>query len=327
MPPPVVAIRGQRHPVVLDHIRIQTDPAALIERHWNQIGGSPGPQVSGIEHMHGGSRTRYRHGAIYIVGSQIKSTHFVYGAIFEHYDRIGGPGSYLGFPISEELPFTDGGRMQSFQRGEIYWWPDTGAIDLNEVVVHYTGLICYAETDHDQMSPADEPYVTIGVVTPAGTATEQRRYEGVDAGEGRPDVAELYRGKPAGIALSALLMEHDDDDPNRYKEAMNTAVGVAAGGLGTLIGVIPVVGVPLALVAAPFLAAATPVIADELNNLLDLRDDQLGVHNTTLSAKQLVVLAGRTEMSAKHGVGYKVETPSYTREGAEYRVYYNVMRA
>lgn len=39
------------------------------------------------------------------------------------------------------------GRASKFQHGAIYWWPDTGTIAINDVIVHYTGWYCFGETD------------------------------------------------------------------------------------------------------------------------------------------------------------------------------------
>jgi LGFP repeat len=320
-------IQGRREPWVIRDLdlSVQTDPAKLIHRHWVMLGGAPGEPVSQIERVGPGSRIRYQHGSIYIIGTDMRTTHYVYGGIATRYDEIGGAESWLGFPTSEEKDFVDGGRIQTFQHGDIYWWRDVGAIELNEVVVNYAGLICYAETDNDLLSAADEPYVVLGVVAPgADLATRTPIYEGVDAGEGRPGLIELYRGKPNGIVLSALLLEHDDENPDRYKAAMASAVGAAATGITGAIAATGG-GVPIAAIVGPLLGALVPVITEQLNTLLDLHDDTLGQQDKTLTAKELVVLAARTQNSTKHGVEYKVETPSFTREGSEYRVYYGVV--
>jgi hypothetical protein len=328
MPPVLGQIRrGGRQPwVIRDHdLQVQTDPAALIHRHWVMLGGSPGEPVSQIERVGPGSRIRYQHGSIYIIGTDMQTTHYVYGGIATRYDEIRGPESWLGFPTSEEKDFADGGRFQTFQHGDIYWWRDVGAIELNEVVVHYTGLICYAETDNDQSSAADEPYVVLGVVAPgADLNTRTPIHEGVDAGEGRPGIIELYRGKPNGIALSAVLLEHDAENPERYKAAMGAAVAAAA---TALTGAIAATGggAPIAVIVGPILSSLVPTITEALNSLLDLHDDTLGKQDNVLTAKELVVLAARTQNSTKHGVGYKVETPSFVGEGSEYRVYYSVV--
>jgi hypothetical protein len=235
----------------------------------------------------------------------------------------------LGFPLSAEMPFADGGRVQLFQKGEIYWWPDVGAIDLNEIVVRYVGLVCYGETDDDQLSSSDEPYVVLSVITPEGPGPTAlgTLHEGVDAIEARPESVEIYRGKPLGLVISALLMEHDEDDPSKYKEAMRAAAAAGATALAGAIGLIPIVGAPLAVIAAPLLGAVAPTVADELHGLLDLGDDDLGSHNITLSAKQLIVHAARTQALDAYGISHKFETPSFTGQGATYKAYFDVSRA
>ena len=80
----------------------------------------------------------------------------------------------LGYPISDEMDFAEGGRVSIFQNGSIYWWPDTGPILLKEVIVNYTGFICFGETD--EFSDSDEPYVIFGVISPDGTSTSKTRY-------------------------------------------------------------------------------------------------------------------------------------------------------
>jgi hypothetical protein len=61
------------------------------------------------------------------------------------------------------------------------------------VVVHYTGLHCFGETDWDQSSNSDEPYVILSISTPERSATLLSRiYEDVDGGEARLDLIELY---------------------------------------------------------------------------------------------------------------------------------------
>lgn len=50
------------------------------------------------------------------------------GAIGEKYRALGGCGSVLGGPLTSELPTKDGvGRYNVFERGSIYWSPETGA--------------------------------------------------------------------------------------------------------------------------------------------------------------------------------------------------------
>lgn len=252
----------------------------------------------------------------------------VWGDIRKRWEGLGWERSYLGYPTSDEVDFPEGGRANTFQNGGIYWWPDTGAIDLRDVVVHYTGLHCFGETDWDQSSNSDEPYVILSISTPERSATLLSRiYEDVDGGEARLDLIELYRGKPYGINLSVVLMENDFGDPNVYRDDIEKVVnGVHAAGTVAL-GLIPVVGPIIAAVAGPGLGTLMPAIAGAINNLFDFGDDRIGGATVTLSAKQMVLLAARTANSTFKGIGFKAETPLITGYGASYKVYFGLVPA
>ncbi|PRQ11869.1 hypothetical protein C1Y63_04315 [Corynebacterium sp. 13CS0277] len=54
--------------------------------------------------------------------------HVLIGRISARYSEMGGPESWLGFPITNEQITPDGrGRYVHFQNGSIYWTPETGA--------------------------------------------------------------------------------------------------------------------------------------------------------------------------------------------------------
>ena len=62
--------------------------------------------------------------------------------------------------------------------------------------------------------------------------------------------------------------------------------GVFAAGFGAVTAAVGVIATPaVAAVVGPLLAAAAPVVTDSLNELLDLRDDNLGQQTLTLTAK------------------------------------------
>ncbi|RYE17250.1 MAG: hypothetical protein EOP45_16120, partial [Sphingobacteriaceae bacterium] len=236
--------------------------------------------------------------------------------------------SYLGYPTSDELNFSEGGRANSFQHGDIYWWGDTGAIDLKDVILHYTGLYCFGETDRDQSSNSDEPYFIISISTPKITSTTRTQiYSDVDAKEVRPDLMEIYRGKPYGINIAAVLMENDFGDPNKYKDEIQKAV-MAVHQAGTAaLGLIPLVGPIVAAIAGPALGSLMPKIGGAINDLFNWGDDRIGSCNITLSAKQMVLLATRTNNSTFHGIGYKVESPLISGSGASYKAYFGTVPA
>src|SRR5688572_20469576 len=82
----------------------------VIEHKWRDLGGLPGPAVSGVETVTagtGGARIRYAEGAIYGVpgGGGV----WVHGAIGQRYHAMGGPSSWLGFPLTDEAPFPQDG--------------------------------------------------------------------------------------------------------------------------------------------------------------------------------------------------------------------------
>lgn len=252
----------------------------------------------------------------------------VHGGIRDKWASMGWERSYLGYPTSDEVDFPEGGRANEFQHGGIYWWPDTGAIDLRDVVVHYTGLHCFGETDWDQGSNADEPYLIISVTTPRTASTVRTRiYDDVDAGEARPDLIELYRGRPYGINISSVLMEYDFGDPDRYKkEVQDVVMGVHTAGTVAL-GLIPVVGPVIAAIAGPALGTLMPGIGGAISDLFDWGDDRIGGSTTTLSARQMVLLAARTENSTFNGIGFKAESGLMSGHGASYKSYFGVVPA
>jgi hypothetical protein len=333
--PPKVAIKekifvGGKNPVVV----AIWSPRYRIEAKWKELNGAPGKPISDFETVEGGYRIKYENGSIY-TRKDISPAVWVYGAIGEKYDSLGGVTSWLGFPLEDEQPFDQRnpedsrGRVSVFEKGAIYWWPDTGAIELNDVVVHYTGLVCFGETDWDQSSDSDEPYVVFGMVSPVAAASAMRTpvYEDVDAGESRPDLNELYRGKPYGLSISGVLMEHDDDDPDKYKDAIEKAALAAGTTLGAALVAIPALGPALAAIATPILVAVAPKVAGAVNDALDLKDDQLGAFPLILTPKQMVVLAARTPISEYKGVGFKLESPLISGAGASYKVYFGCVPA
>ncbi len=254
--------------------------------------------------------------------------HTIYGDIRARWSALGWEKSYLGYPVSDEVAFADGGRANEFQHGGIYWWPDTGAIDLRDVVVHYTGMHCFGETDWDQSSSADEPYAIFALSTPRQAwGVNSQVYGDVDAKEQRPDLLELYRGRPYGLNIGVVLMEHDFGDPNKYRQQIvDTCMAVHSAGVVAL-GFIPIVGPFIAAAAAPSLGALMPALGGAINDAFDWGDDRIGTANITVSARDMVLLAARTQNSTFGAIGYKIESPLLAGLGASYKVYFGVVPA
>lgn len=128
----------------------------------------------------------------------------VYGEIRKRWAALGWENSYLGYPIADESVFPQDGRATGFQHGDIYHWPDTGAIDLGDVVVQYKGFYCFKECEADGLLTAegsDSPYAVIAVTAKPNEhrSVPTRRYENVNDNHVEPDELELYRGRPYGL--------------------------------------------------------------------------------------------------------------------------------
>lgn len=261
-----------------------------------------------------------------IIWSPQTGAQAIWGDIRRRWAELGWERSYLGYPTSDESNFPDGGRVNSFQRGGIYWWPDTGALDLNDVVLHYTGLVCLRETG--ETSGADEPYVLMGVVSPfSGAAFRSQTYSKVDSDTSRPDLIEIYRGKPNGLILEITLMENDHGDPEKFRKEIQAAM-TAAHGLGTAaLGLIPVVGGAIAAVVGPLIQKFIPEVAKAVNNLFGFGDDKIGSERIVLTGKDLILLARRTNNSNYKNVGYKFSTNNLRGHNANYKVYFGIVPA
>lgn len=312
---------------VIDHTIFDTAMKPFADKH-NQLNGAPGEPLSkGLPENNGsGSRVRYQNGTIYQRADG--NCAWVYGKIGERYDQLGAGASWLGLPVSDEVDFPEGGRANRFENGSIYFWPDTGAIDMNQVVVHYTGMYAFAETDSDRFgTTSDEPYVLLGVITPSLSipAVQSQIYDDVDSGDSRPDLIELYRGMPEGIAISVLLMEHDEGDPDKYKDAVTAGVAAGSSAVTAAMAAIPVIGPFAAPIAAAVLVKIGPDIISAVNDLIGAGDDVLGNTVLHLDAKQMVVLAARTVNQNQWGIGWKAETENLTGQGADYKVYFGLV--
>lgn len=271
----------------------------------------------------------FQGGAIY--SSPVTGTNEVHGSIWEKYNSLGGPSSWLGFPISDETDFTENGRVNIFERGSIYYWSDTGAIELNDVAVQYTGLVCFGES---RGVGSDEPYVILGTISPMTRSTIRSKiYEGVDSGSSRPDLIEIYRGKPYGLNLSVTLFENDEGDPDAYKNKVEEAVNkvadnakVKADVIG-VVAVIPVVGLAAALAVYIFWDDLKSLLTDGVNSALGTADDKIGEALIHISARQMIILASQTDNQIYRDIGFKLETPLLTDGDASYKVYFGLVPA
>lgn len=109
-----------------------------IEKKYQELGGSAGwlgSSVAGITNAPD-SRGWYQHfqnGSIY--WSPETKAYEVHGLIRDKWASLGWEQSFLGYPITDELPTPDGrGRYNHFQGGSIYWTPQTGAWEIHGLI-------------------------------------------------------------------------------------------------------------------------------------------------------------------------------------------------
>jgi hypothetical protein len=269
---------------------------------------------------------RYNHferGSIY--WTYRTGAHEVHGAIRDKWASLGWERSWLGFPTSNEMPFAQDGRVSLFENGAIYWWPDTGAIPLGNIVVRYRGLYCFGESE--ELSSADEPYVVFGVVPSPPTPPSQVRtqiYDDVDSGNARPDNMELYRGVPCGMVLAIAMCEHDDGDPNAYLDQVKQGVGLVGKAVSTGCGAL--FGPEAAPVCESIWNQVAPTIVSAVNGALGTGDDLIAKTFWNLTAKEMVTQVGLPLMNW-WGIQYHRETELLSDGDASYKAYFSIEHA
>ncbi len=112
-----------------------------IGQHYHDLGG-PASYLgtpTAPETAAAGSRMQTFHGGT-IYWSPATGAHAVHGLILARYQALGGPGSFAGFPTSDEQAVV-GGRASTFTGAAIYWSPGTGAHEVHGLIrAHYLAL-------------------------------------------------------------------------------------------------------------------------------------------------------------------------------------------
>ncbi|HKR21288.1 MAG TPA: hypothetical protein VJS17_01790 [Pyrinomonadaceae bacterium] len=250
----------------------------------------------------------------------------VFGAIGDKWLELGGLTSFLGAPTSDELNFEDG-KVRFFLGGTVYFWGDTGAMAVpnNTIVVRYSGLNCFGTTDG---AGDDEPYFLFGIVAPGFNAAPRTRiFEGVSAGSNVSDSLELYRGAPLGIGIDVTLMEHDADDPDKYRSLVERAVNEAVPRVTQVLTLVPAIGQVLSIGARVALELLHGDIVDALNGLLGTDEDRLGQQLIHLTPKQMIVLATQTPINDLGGVRSKLQSGLFDGEGSSYKACFDIAPA
>jgi hypothetical protein len=168
--------------------------------------------------------------------------------------------------------------------------------------IRYQGLFCQQETSWDRFSDSDEIYVITSAVHVAADGANIVRterhpvqqgdgyYGDVDSGEERVGpVAAAWKGAGDPVSLTVIVMEHDDGDPDKYKDTIHTLVEVAVAVLTTKY---PYLG---------WLDKLDGVITDAINWVIGSGDDV--IDTTTVILPQALM-----ETYTSHDPGFYIGT-------------------
>lgn len=155
---------GGAHPVV----------NSILNRwgvHGYEMGWLGYPTTDEIVHADGvGRRQEFQNGAIYVAFQNAVSSAIKNGPIRDKWNTVGAetPGSLLGYPTNDEVGLPDGqGRMARFERGVIYWHPNTGAhAVIGEILAQWTAQ--GYETGPAGYPLEDQRQISAPGVTPVG---------------------------------------------------------------------------------------------------------------------------------------------------------------
>ena len=87
----------------------------------------------------------------------------VQGAILARYTELGGPQSFLGQPLTDELGTPDGiGRYSVFQHGAIYWTEATGAWDVSGEIQRAWGSLGWEASVAGYPTSGEQPLIRGG---------------------------------------------------------------------------------------------------------------------------------------------------------------------
>jgi hypothetical protein len=190
--------------------------------------------------------------------------------------------------------------------------------------IDFAGIYCRKETSWDQGTNSDEPYVLFTTTQRFREpwATRSDVYDNVDDGidSGNdwgplPPLLSLFgQSGPEVVdetAVTAMVMEHDQGDPNAYKEKVRLGVKAAQ-------AIAAAYGIPIPDAVANF---ATEII----NDLLNTGDDPIGVSSFVLDAGAFAFYAQQPLIHFKVQLDYHFWT-YHTDGDAKYYVMYRVVQ-
>ena len=107
--------------------------AKWAELHWEQ-GFLGFPITDELAHPDGRGRFNdFQGGTIYWTPQL--GAHEIHGRIRDNWARLGGTRSLLGYPVTDETSTPDRrGRFNHFERGSMYWTPQTDALEVHGMI-------------------------------------------------------------------------------------------------------------------------------------------------------------------------------------------------
>lgn len=211
----------------------------------SQLGGDLGLLGVPLEAMKetpdsSGFFRKYRNGMIY--WSPDTQAHEVHGAILGKWAALGFERSFLGYPLTNETGVLDGvGRFNRFQRGMIYWTPQTGAHEVHGAILDKwaslgfeRSFLGYPVSDELNLRVANGRFSNfqhgqIAWSPRSGAAVASSSFRGVSGGGIRPQgipgdgIPEVRRR----VVMSAHMDITDDETfgSNEHGSADNTTEG------------------------------------------------------------------------------------------------------
>lgn len=269
-----------------------------------------------------GKSNEFEKGTIY--ATDTTGAHEVHGPIRARWLELGGHASVLGYPTSNELAErADGGRVNTFEHGDIYFWDDLGIEVVRGIQIRYRGQNCFAESN--EITGEDETYVVASAIGPNQQAIVSTRtpiLDDVNAGGSFPASQVVYTGPPAGIgALAVTMMEHDTGNADEYREQIEAGVRSAMTGLAAAVAATGV-GLTVSGIALALANAGAGPIANAINDALDTGDDLIGTDVFPLAPRALIQFA-RADRQRERDVEFHLATRLLTGEGA-YKAYFDV---
>jgi hypothetical protein len=207
--------------------------------------------------------------------------------IGERYELDGRSAGPVGIPMGN-VRLTADGAVQPFSGGFIALRnKKVDPVVTFQAAVRFLGFRCDEESDHDQLTPSDEPYFIIGITGLKSNTTRLfGPFEDVDGGESRftsVDETFLVTDAQPPFVISVVAKEHDEGEPEeaaaKVKSVCEDAINITQGVAATL-GQAQVVAVTIML--DTLFNSIGGVVSGAAAAVLGLGDDFIGSRNESI---------------------------------------------